>query len=212
MNGNPIRAAAMATATAILLAGAAAAAPAPIGAYDQEDGLRGTAAYDRGLMVFYCPRSPRHARTTARASNTSEAGWPKKECLKMDKGPAGRSHTLVGLDRVHNWLLGGYGDDTIVGGDHGDVIWGDYHPDPHPPPQTVTIYAGNGRNVIYANDTHNYVWTGTNPYTVVHAYIKGTDGVIHCGSPRIVVYMGMTSERHFKLDGCRHISHYSVGY
>lgn len=130
----------------------------------------------------------------------------------MDKGPSGRSHTLVGLNGVHNWLLGGYGNDTIIGGSRGDVIWGDYHPNGQPRSQTVTIHAGNGRNVIYANDTHNYVWTGTNPYTVVHAHISGISGVIHCQSPGVVVYLSTVSERHFKLDGCRRISHYSVGY
>jgi hypothetical protein len=66
--------------------------------------------------------------------------------------------------------------------------------------------------VIYANDTFDYVWTGHNPYTVVHAHASGISGVIHCQSPYIVVYLSTVSERHFKLDGCRRISHYSVGY
>jgi len=196
-------------ALALLAAGVAAGASLP---YDQSDGLRGTAPNDRGLQVSFCPYLPRRARPSASAANTSERGWPKKECLKMDKAPPGRTHTLVGLDGVHNWLLGGYGNDTIIGGNHGDVIWGDYHPDPSPPVQTATIHAGNGRNVIYANDTHNYVWTGTNPYTVVHAYVRGIGGVIHCESPYIVVYLSSASRPHFKLDGCRRISHYSVGY
>jgi hypothetical protein len=74
------------------------------------------------------------------------------------------------------------------------------------------IRAGDGRNVIYANDTHNYVWTGSNPRTVVHAHVSGISGVIHCQSPNIVVYLSTVSERHFILDGCTRISHYSVGY
>ena len=180
---------------------------------DQDHGLRGTAPYDRGLYTAYCPRrAPRFRAPLAAAASTSHAGWPAKECLKMDKGPAGRRHTIVGLNGVHNWLLGGYGDDTIIGGDRGDVIWGDYHPSGQTRSQTATIRAGNGRNVIYANDTHNYVWTGTNPRTVVHAYVKGIGGVIHCQSPRIVVFLSRTSRRHFKLDGCRRISNFSVGY
>ena len=130
----------------------------------------------------------------------------------MDKGPAGRTHTLVGLNGVHNWLLGGYGSDTIIGGDDGDVIWGDYQECCWPRRQTAIIRAGNGRNVIYANDTRDYVWTGTNPKTVVHAHVIGISGVIHCQSPRIVVFLSTVSERHFKLDGCHHVSHYSVGY
>jgi hypothetical protein len=147
-----------------------------------------------------------------RAASTSEAGWPAKQCLKMDKGPAGRRHTLVGLNGVHNWLLGGYGNDTIIGGDRGDVIWADYHPSGEPRSQTALIRAGNGRNVIYANDTFNEVWTGSDPRTVVHAHVSGISGVIHCQSPGVVVYLSVVSERHFTLDGCKHVSHYSVGY
>jgi hypothetical protein len=198
--------------------GSLAAAPEP----DQKDGLRGTAPFDHGIYTHYCPwlaRRHGHAARAgsapapaARAAGTSEAGWPAKECLKMDKGRAGRAHTIVGLDGLHNWLLGGYGNDTIVGGDRGDVIWADYHPTGEPRSQTAWIHAGNGRNVIYANDTHDYVWTGTNPATVVHAHDSGISGIIHCQSSRIVVYLSTVSQRRFKLDGCTRISHYSVGY
>jgi hypothetical protein len=205
------------------LPSAAAAAPP-----DQNHGLAGTAPYDEGLYTAFCPPGHRHykppppqpqevgaggeAQPTAAAASTSEAGWPAKQCLKMDKGGAGERHTLVGINGVHNWLLGGYGNDVIIGGNRGDVIWGDYHPSGQPRRQSVTIRAGNGRNVIYANDTHNIVWTGTNRYTVVHAHVSGISGVIHCQSRYIVVYLSTVSERRFTLDGCRRISHYSVGY
>jgi RTX calcium-binding nonapeptide repeat (4 copies) len=194
-----------------LSAGSSVAHAAPVSP-EQNHGAAGTEPFDAGLHVAFCPYERRASRPRAAAAGTSEAGWPTKECLKMDKGPAGRTHTLVGLNGVHNWLLGGYGNDTIIGGNHGDVIWGDYHPNGQPRSQTVTIHAGNGRNVIYANDTHNYVWTGTNPYTVVHAHVSGISGVIHCQSPNIVVYLSTISERYFKLVGCHRISHYSVGY
>jgi hypothetical protein len=199
-------------------------------AFDQDHGLLGTSPFDAGLYTAYCPSGHRRERRrveafdesesllaasyppTAAAASTSEAGWPAKQCLKMDKGPAGRAHTLVGLNGVHNWLLGGYGDDTIIGGNAGDVIWADYHPSGEPRFQTATIRAGDGRNVIYANDTRDYVWTGTDPHTVVHAHVSGISGVIHCQSPHIVVYLSSVSERSFKLDGCTRISRYSVGY
>jgi hypothetical protein len=145
-------------------------------------------------------------------ASTSHAGWPPYQHLVMDKGPAGKHNVLKGRPNLHNWLLGGYGNDTIVGGERGDVIWGDYHPSGQPRFQTAVIHAGNGRNVIYANDTRNYVWTGTDPHTVVHAHVSGISGVIHCQSPGIVVYLSTASQRHFTLDGCRHISHFSVGY
>jgi hypothetical protein len=141
---------------------------------------------------------------------TSHAGWPADQHLTMDRGPAGRHHVLVGKPNVHNYLLGGYGDDTIYGGSAGDVIWGDYHPSGWPAHQTAVIHAGNGKNYIYANDTVNYVWTGTNPLTVVHAHEDS--GVIHCENPHIVVYTSHHALPHYKLDDCRHVSFYSVGY
>ncbi len=140
---------------------------------------------------------------------TSHAGWPANQHLVMDRGPAGRHHTLVGVQGRHNYLLGGYGDDTIYGGNVGDVIWGDYHPSGEST-QTAVIHAGNGRNFIYSNDTVNFVWTGTDPATVVHAH-EGS-GVIHCESPGIVVFTSHHALPHYKLHGCRHISFYSVGY
>ena len=214
---------ALATVAVLALPSAAGAAPP-----DQNNGLAGTAPYDEGLYTAFCPRGHRDSKPpppepqevraggevqpTAAAASTSEAGWPAKQCLKMDKGGAGERHTLVGINGVHNWLLGGYGNDVIIGGNRGDVIWGDYHPSGQPRRQSVTIRAGNGRNVIYANDTHNVVWTGTDPFTVVHAHVSGISGVIHCQSRYIVVYLSIVSEHHFTLDGCRRISHYSVGY
>jgi hypothetical protein len=141
---------------------------------------------------------------------TSHAGWPRDQHLVMDKGPAGRTHVLRGVANLHNYLLGGYGDDTVYGGEAGDVIWGDYHPSGWPHHQTAVIHAGNGKNFIYANDTVNYVWTGTNARTVVHAHEDG--GVIHCQNPHIVVYTSHHALPHWKLRGCRHISFYSVGY
>jgi len=144
------------------------------------------------------------------AAMTSHAGWPADQHLVMDKGPAGRANVLTGRQGMHNYLLGGYGNDTIYGASGGDVIWGDYHESGWPSRQTATIHAGNGKNFIYANDTVNYVWTGTNPATVVHAH-EGS-GVIHCESAGIVVFTSHHALPHYKLQGCRHISFFSVGY
>jgi hypothetical protein len=147
---------------------------------------------------------------TAATAMTSHAGWPADQHLIMDKGPAGRQHVLSGVPHRHNYLLGGYGNDTIYGGNAGDVIWGDYHPSGWPSFQTAVIHAGNGKNFIYSNDTVNYVWTGTNPATVVHAH-EGS-GVIHCENRNIVVFTSHHALPHYKLHGCRHISFFSVGY
>jgi hypothetical protein len=154
------------------------------------------------LVVFLLMAAPAVAMT-------SHAGWPSDQHLQIDKGAAGQTNVLTGVDGIHNYLLGGYGNDTIYGGDSGDVIWGDYHPSGESE-QTAIIHAGDGPNFIYANDTVNYVWTGTNPRTVVHAHEDS--GVIHCENPQIVVFTSHHALPHWQLDGCRHISFYSVGY
>jgi Ca2+-binding RTX toxin-like protein len=189
-----------------------AAAPGLASAELGETRSHGGRGGQGAVEVSYCPVSSGRSSSLASAAGTSEKGWPPKECLKIDKGSAGESHTIRGDQGVHNWLLGGYGNDTIIGGNIGDVIWADYQPSGFPAHQTVTIHAGNGRNVIYANDTVNYVWTGTNPRTIVHAHASGISGVIHCGSSQQVMFLSTTSEKHFKLIGCGRISHYSVGY
>jgi hypothetical protein len=143
------------------------------------------------------------------AAMTSHAGWPADQHLVMEQGPAGQHHVLRGWRSVHNYLLGGYGNDTIYGGGAGDVIWGDYRPAGTPRWQEVYIYAGDGPNYIYANDTVDHVWTGTGR-TIVHAHFGS--GEIHCQSPQVLVYLSHKSRPRYRLFGCRHISYLTLGY
>ena len=144
----------------------------------------------------------------ASVANTSHAGWYRNMNLVMDKHAGGGHYVLRGIPGIHNELLGGWSSDTIYGGNAGDVIWADYR-ETGAYNHVGYIYAGNGKNFIYATDTVNYVWTGTNPKTVVHAH---NTGYIHCQSPGIIVYTFRSVLPHYHLYDCRHISFYSVGY
>jgi len=157
--------------------------------------------------VAFCPAREEAARTAAmpraRVAEANHAGWPAEECLKMDKGPAGRSHTLVGLEHVHNWLLGGYGNDTIFGGDDGDVIWGDYHPGGQSESQVDRLHGGSGNDWIYSSHGYNEIWTGGGNDHLALVY---GHGVVFCDGPGLKTFVMryLPQNRPWKLVGCDH--------
>ncbi|MGA2454916.1 MAG: calcium-binding protein [Solirubrobacteraceae bacterium] len=168
--------------------------------------------YDRGVYVAFCPQGEEVAsiasnrpKPTPRASvaEASHAGWPADECLKMDKGQPGLSHTLVGLKHVHNWLLGGYGNDTIFAGDAGDVIWGDYHPEGQPESQSDYLHGGAGNDYIYSSHGYNEIWTGAGNDHLLLVYGHGT---VFCNGPGVKTFVMryLPQNRPWTLVGCSH--------
>ena len=175
-----------------------------------------TPAYDpndTGIYVHYCPghrrESPRsrgrRVRGSPRGSSAlaSHEGWPPKQCLKMDKGPVGEEHTLDGLKGVHNWLLGGYGNDTIYAGDEGDVIWGDYQPSGQSEGEHDRLHGGAGNDWIYSSHGSSEIWTGAGNDHL--ALIYG-HGVVYCNGTglKILVMRYLPKNRHWHLIGCSH--------
>jgi RTX calcium-binding nonapeptide repeat (4 copies) len=131
--------------------------------------------------------------------------WPHiNGKLVIDHGPPGSHRIMHGDANRHNELLGGYGNDTIYGGNAGDVIWADYHPSGQPASQHVTIYAGNGRNFIYASHGENTIYTGSGPTFVLAHFGRGT---IVCGSAAVRVTLGAAVRSRYHLQGCRHVSY-----
>lgn len=139
----------------------------------------------------------------ASAAMADHEGWPKDECLKMDKGPAGDSHTLVGLPDVHNWLLGGYGNDTLYAGARGDVMWGDYHPEGQPESQRDYIHGGAGEDWIYSSHGFNEIWTGAGDDHLALVY---GHGVVFCNGRGVKTFVMryLPQNRPWTLVGCSH--------
>jgi hypothetical protein len=160
---------------------------------------------DRGLYVAFCPADEQAAviasRPRAVVAMADHEGWPQDQCLKMDKGRSGLSHTLVGLEHVHNWLLGGYGNDTIYAGDAGDVIWGDYQPEGQPESQRDYIHGGAGEDWIYSSHGYNEIWTGAGNDHLALVY---GHGVVFCdgGGLKTFVMRYLPQNRPWKLIGC----------
>ncbi len=178
------------------------------GALPQEPALIAHARSEDGLFVAYCRRpgepdselSPLPRASSAMANHT---GWPSLQCLKMDKGTYGKLHTLVGLAHVHNYLLGGYGNDTIWAGEAGDVIWGDYHPSGQRASQFDALHGGPGTDWIYSSHGYNQIWTGAGDDHLALVYGWGT---IHCNGPglKTLVMRLLPRNRHWRMVGCDH--------
>jgi Ca2+-binding RTX toxin-like protein len=144
----------------------------------------------------------------AAAASTSHEGWPKIDGdLIMHKADENGEIRATKVDR-HNELLGGHGNDTIVGGNVGDVLWGDYKPGGQPTSQTDTMSGGGGRDFIYASHGTNVIDTGPGS-DVVHAHFGR--GSITCHSARTIVFISHRSKPHYRLSGCRRISFKTLG-
>jgi Ca2+-binding RTX toxin-like protein len=142
-------------------------------------------------------------------ANTSHAGWPKIDGdLLMHKNDESGVIQAAKTSR-HNELLGGHGSDVIIGGDNGDVIWGDYKPGGQPATQVDQLNGGGGRDFIYASHGTNAIDTGPGS-DVVHAHFGR--GTITCRSPRTIVFLSHRSRPHYRLSGCRRISYRTVGH
>jgi hypothetical protein len=162
---------------------------------------------DRGLYLAFCPQDEEAASIAslprASVAEANHEGWPHDECLKMDKGPDGISHTIVGLKHVHNWLLGGYGNDTIYAGNEGDVIWGDYHPEGQSEDERDYLHGGAGEDWIYSSHGYNEIWTGAGNDHLALVY---GHGIIYCNGAGLKTFVMryLPQNRPWTLVGCSH--------
>jgi hypothetical protein len=141
-------------------------------------------------------------------AKTSHAGWPKIDgrliIHKHDE-----STPMIGTKRRHNELLGGHGDDTIVAGAIGDVLWGDYKPSGQPATQRDVIKGGAGKDFIYASHGFNTISSGGGA-DQIHAHFGR--GTITCASPKPTIFLSHRSRKLYRLHGCPHISYQTVGH
>jgi hypothetical protein len=138
----------------------------------------------------------------AASGMASHEGWPK---IGHHVGhPNNESGTMHGREGVHNMLLGGDGNDRIIAGEEGDVIWGDSHPGGQPESQHDLLHGGPGPDWIYASHGLNDIWTGAGNDHVALVYGHGT---VHCDGPGVktLVVRYLPENRHFRLVGCSHV-------
>jgi hypothetical protein len=160
--------------------------------------LRQTPRHARLLALMSCALLACAGTALAEANHT---GWPPQE--HHEGHPNNESGVMRGEEGVHNYLLGGGGDDTIYGGNDGDVIWGDSHPGNQPTSQRDYLHGGEGEDWIYASYGENTIWTGAGNDHVALVYGHGT---VYCNGPglKTLVMRYLPQNRPWKLVGCDH--------
>jgi hypothetical protein len=160
--------------------------------------LRQTPTFMRLLAAIGCALLACTATALAEANHT---GWPRQE--HHEGHPNNESGVMRGKEGVHNYLLGGGGNDTIYGGNDGDVIWGDSHPGEQPTSQQDFLHGGAGEDWIYASYGYNEIWTGAGNDHVALVYGHGT---VFCNGPglKTLVMRYLPQNRPWKLVGCNH--------
>ena len=142
------------------------------------------------------------AATAEAAKKASHKGWPKIDG-KLIIHKHDEETPLRGLRNRHNELLGGHGNDTILAGDAGDVMWGDYKPSGQPATQRDVITGGPGKDHIYASHGTNTIVTNGGA-DWVHAHFGR--GSITCTTKQPLIFLSHRSKPRYKLHGCKRIT------
>jgi hypothetical protein len=160
--------------------------------------LRQTRRLTRLLVTFACAALACAGTALAEANHT---GWPRQE--HHEGHPHNESGVMWGEEGVHNYLLGGGGNDRIHGGNDGDVIWGDSHPGEQPTSQQDFLYGGEGEDWIYASYGFSEIWTGAGNDHIALVY---GHGIVFCNGPglKTLVMRYLPQNRPWKLVGCDH--------
>jgi hypothetical protein len=138
----------------------------------------------------------------APAQKASHREWPRIDGrLVIHKHD--EETPLRGLRAKHNELLGGHGNDTIVAGDAGDVMWGDYKPSGQPQTQRDSITGGPGKDHIYASHGTNTIVTNGGA-DWVHAHFGR--GSITCTTKQPLIFLSHRSKPRYRLHGCTRIT------
>jgi hemolysin type calcium-binding protein len=142
------------------------------------------------------------ASTVPAFGKASHEGWPQIDGVqKMHTHD--RSGQMGGTQRSDE-LLGGHGNDTIMGHGSADVIWGDYKPCCQPTNQHDDLNGGAGRDHIYASHGWNRI-SGGPQRDLIHGHFG--KGVIDCGGGRDKVYLSHRSRPKYRLRHCEAIDY-----
>jgi Ca2+-binding RTX toxin-like protein len=127
--------------------------------------------------------------------------WPKLSGI-LWKVNDNQDRTKIGSP-LNDELLGHHGDETLVGGGGGDILWGDWDPSANSTKQRDTLSGGAGNDWIYPSHGRTVVRGGAGRDFVWAFYGKGT---IDCGPGQDTARVRANGS--FKLHNCERVRHF----
>jgi hypothetical protein len=147
-----------------------------------------------------------NGRTTAGGGNTgnvSHKGWPKITGI-LWKVLDSRDHERTGTED-NDELLGHHGDDTMIGLQGKDVLWGDWELKGNGSNQTDVLRGGDGNDFLYPSHGKNNMYGGDGNDRIIAYYGHGT---IDCGPGTDDYAQTRWQSNAYKVTGCEHIRHF----
>lgn len=135
--------------------------------------------------------------------NVSHKGWPKITGI-LWKVLDSRTHRREGTED-NDELLGHHGNDTVIGLDGRDVLWGDWELKGNGTRQSDVLRGGNGNDFLYPSHGRNLLYGGPGNDRIVAYY---GHGLIDCGPGDKDYAQTRWQSNAYKVVNCEHIRHF----
>jgi hypothetical protein len=147
-----------------------------------------------------------NGRKTAGGGNTgnvSHKGWPAITGI-LWKVLDSRDHERTGTED-NDELLGHHGDDTVIGLEGKDVLWGDWELKGNGSNQSDTLRGGDGNDFLYPSHGKNNMYGGDGNDRIIAYY---GHGLIDCGPGKGDYAQTRWQSNAYRVRNCEHIRHF----
>ena len=147
-----------------------------------------------------------NGRTTPGGGNTgnvSHKGWPPITGI-LWKVLDSRDHSRTGTED-NDELLGHHGDDTVIGLEGKDVLWGDWELKGNGSNQSDTLRGGDGNDFLYPSHGKNNMYGGAGNDRIIAYY---GHGLIDCGPGKGDYAQTRWQSSAYRVRNCEHIRHF----
>ena len=143
-------------------------------------------------------------RAAGGGQKVSHKGWPAITGVLWKVTAAKGTHRKEGGER-NDELLGHHGNDTVIGGEGKDVLWGDWELAGNGESQSDVLKGGDGNDFLYPSHGKNVMLGGDGNDRLIAYYGHGT---IDCGPGTGDYAQTRWQSNAYKVRNCEHVRHF----